>query len=70
VIGEKAVMKRIVELKTGLFPDAETVAAALAEDKDIAEVVRLDVSELAAEDEEAWKKAAEAILGADLTVTL
>lgn len=63
-------MKRIVELKTGLFPDAETVAAALAEDKAVAEVVRLDVSELAAEDEEAWKKAAEAILGADLTVTL
>ena len=63
-------MKRIVALKTGLFPDAETVAAALAEDAAIAEVVRLDVSELAAEDEEAWKKAAEAILGADLTVTL
>lgn len=63
-------MKRIVELKTGLFPDAETVAAALAEDKAVAEVVRLDVSELTAEDDEAWKKAAEAILAADLTVTL
>jgi hypothetical protein len=63
-------MKRIVELKTGLFPDAETVAAALAEDKAAAEVVRLDVSELTAEDDEAWKKAAEAILAADLTVTL
>jgi hypothetical protein len=63
-------MKRIVELKTGLFPDAETVAAALAEERTSAEVVRIDVSKLAAEDQEAWKKAAEAILAADLTVTL
>lgn len=63
-------MKRIVELKTRLFPDAETVAAALATQAGGAEVVRLDVSELAAEDEEAWKRAAEAILAADLTVTL
>ena len=63
-------MKRIVELRTGLFPDAETVAAALAEERASAEVVRLDVSEPAAEDEEAWKKASETILGADLTVTL
>jgi hypothetical protein len=62
-------MKRIVQLKTGLFPDAETVAAALAGTAG-ATVVRLDISELAAEDEEAWKRAAEAILGADLTVTL
>lgn len=62
-------MKRIVELKTGLFPDAETVAAALAKTTSV-EVVRLDVSGLAAEDQEAWKRAAEAILGADLTVTV
>ena len=63
-------MKRIIQLKTGLFPDAETVAAALAATAAKAEVVRLDVSELAAEDQEAWKRAAEVILGADLTVTL
>lgn len=62
-------MRRIVELKTGLFPDAETVAAALAATAGV-EVVRLDISGLAADDEEAWKQAAEAILGADLTVTL
>jgi hypothetical protein len=62
-------MKRIIELKTGLFPDAETVATALASTAGV-EVVRLDVSGLAAEDQEAWKRAAEAILGADLTVTL
>lgn len=62
-------MKRIVQLKTGLFPDAETVTAALASTAGAA-VVRLDVSGLAAEDEAAWQQAAEAILGADLTVTV
>jgi len=62
-------MKRIIELKTGLFPDAETVAAALASMAGV-EVVHLDVSGLAAEDDEAWTRAADAILGADLTVTL
>jgi hypothetical protein len=63
-------MKRIIEFKTGLFPDAETVTAALAAHAACVEVVRLDVTGLGAEDQEAWKKAAEAILGADLTVTL
>lgn len=63
-------MTRIIELKTGLFPDAETVAAALAAHAACLEVVRLDVTGLGAEDEEAWKTAAEAILAADLTVTL
>jgi len=63
-------MRRIVELKTGLFPDAETVAAAIAANAARVEVIRIDVSELAPEDREAWEKAAEAILAADLTVTL
>jgi hypothetical protein len=63
-------MKRIIELKTGLFPDAETVTAALAASAVSVEVVRLDVSDLAPEDREAWEKAVEAILAADLTVTL
>ncbi len=63
-------MKRVIELKTGLFPDAETVAAALAASAASVEVTRLDVSALAPEDREAWEKAAEAILAADLTVTL
>jgi hypothetical protein len=63
-------MKRIVELKTGLFPDAKTVAAALAANTADVEIVRIDVTGLGAEDEEAWKTAAEAILAADLTVTL
>lgn len=63
-------MRRIVELKTGLFPDAETVAAAIAANTARVEVIRIDVSELAPEDQEAWEKAAEAILAAGLTVTL
>jgi len=63
-------MRRIVELKTGLFPDAETVAAAIAANAARVEVIRIDVSELAPDDQEAWEKAAEAILAADLTVTL
>ena len=63
-------MRRIVELKTGLFPDAETVAAAIAANAARVEVIRIDVSELAPEEHEAWEKAAEAILAADLTVTL
>ena len=63
-------MKRVIELKTGLFPDAETVAAALAASAASVEVERIDVSGLALDDREAWKKAAEAILAADLTVTL
>lgn len=63
-------MRRIIEMKTGLFPDAETVAAAIAACAAKVEVVRLDVSGLAPDDREAWEKAAEAILDADLTVTL
>jgi hypothetical protein len=63
-------MKRVIELRTGLFPDAETVAAALAASAGSVAVTRLDVSDLAPEDREAWEKAAEAILAADLTVTL
>lgn len=63
-------MRRIVELKTGLFPDAEAVTAAIAASAASVEVVRLDVSELVVDDEEAWNGAVEAILAADLTVTV
>jgi hypothetical protein len=63
-------MKHIVELKTGLFPDAETVTAALAASAGRAEVTRLDVSGLSPDDREAWERAAEALLRADLIVTL
>ncbi len=63
-------MRRIIELKTGLFPDAETVAAAIAAGTCKATVTRIDVSGLGPDDSEAWEKAAEAILAADLTVTL
>lgn len=63
-------MKRIVELKTGLFPDAGMVAAALAADATTAEVTRLDLTQLAQDDREGWERAAEVILRADLAVTL
>ena len=60
----------IIELKTGLFPDAATVAASLAACAKSVAVTRIDVSALGPDDREAWEKAAEAILAADLTVTL
>ncbi len=63
-------MKRIVEVRTGLFPDAETVAAAVAASAATVEVTRVDVTGLAPDDEAEWQRAAEAILGADLVVTL
>ena len=63
-------MKRIVELKTGLFRDAETVAAAIAASAAAAEVAHLDLTGLASDDRDGWERAAEAILRADLAVTL
>ena len=60
----------IIELKTGLFPDAATVAASLAAWAKSVAVTRIDVSALGPDDREAWEKAAEAILAADLTVPL
>jgi hypothetical protein len=69
VEGEKA-MKRVVEMKTGLFPDAETVATAVAACAAKVEVTRLDVAGLGLDDEAGWQRVAEVILGADLIVTL
>jgi hypothetical protein len=63
-------MKRIVEVKTGLFPDADKVAAAVAATAANAEITRLDVTGLAPDDEAGWQRAAEAILDADVIVTL
>ncbi len=60
--------KRILELRTGLYPDTATLGAALASAMGDASVTRLDVSALAPDDERAWA-AAEAILAADVTVT-
>jgi len=59
---------RVVELKTGLFPDASRVAEALETlDDDLA---RLDLSQLDPDDEAAWADVVSAVLGADLIVTL
>ena len=63
-------MKRILVLTTGLYPDAPTVAAALAADADAKEIVRIDVSGLAPEDERGWAEAADAVLSADLIVAV
>jgi hypothetical protein len=61
--------KRILELRTGLYPDTATLGAALASAMGDTDVTRLDVSALAPDDERAWEAAAEAILAADVTVT-
>jgi hypothetical protein len=61
---------KVVELNTGLFPDAPRVDAALAALEGAHEVERIDVSELDTNDESAWEEIATAVLGADLIVTL
>ncbi|MDQ2089747.1 hypothetical protein [Marimonas arenosa] len=61
---------KIVELKTGLFPDAGTVEAALAHLRGDQEVERKDLTGLTLESKDAWDDVAGAILAADLVVTL
>ena len=61
---------KIVELKTGLFPDAARVAEAVTETETAHDVERQDVSGLAPDDGDAWAKVAEAVLSADMVVTL
>ncbi|GGD21999.1 hypothetical protein [Sinisalibacter lacisalsi] len=61
---------KIVELKTGLFPDANRVAEAVTEIETAHDVERHDVSGLAPEDTQAWADVAEAVLSADMVVTL
>lgn len=63
-------MATILELNTGLFPDGETVAKAIATREGTDSVKRLDVTCLKPDDTEGWDAAAAAILGADLIVTL
>jgi len=57
----------VVELQTGLFPDAARVEEALATLDDVA---KFDVSQLDPQDDAAWAEIASAVLGADLIVTL
>ena len=61
--------KHILELKTGLYPDAATLISALGSGVADTNLTCLDVSGLRPDDDEAWAAAAEAILAADLTVT-
>jgi len=63
-------MKRVLELTTGLYPDATTVEAALGAGPADMQIVRVDVSGLAPEDEQGWAEAAEAVLSADLVVVI
>ena len=61
---------KIVEMSTGLFPDAPRVEAALATLEGAHEVEKVDVSQLNPKDDTAWEEIATAVLGADLIVTL
>jgi len=63
-------MRTILKLNTGLFPDGDTVANAIATRVGQDQVVSLDVSNLKTDDIEGWDAAAVAILDADLVVTV
>lgn len=63
-------MKTILKLYTGLFPDGDTVANAIATRVGQDQVVSLDVSNLKTDDTERWDAAAVAILDANLVVTV
>jgi hypothetical protein len=58
---------KILELRTGLFPDAKAVAAALCRLVPEHGISRIDVS-LSGLEEEAWDRALAAILASDLIV--
>ncbi|HER25685.1 MAG TPA: hypothetical protein ENI69_01105 [Rhodospirillales bacterium] len=62
--------KSILELNTGLFPDAETVAKSIVTCDGRNQIIHLDVTGSQADDRESWEAAAAAIISADLVVTL
>lgn len=59
----------ILELNTGLFPDAQTVSAALRRMEAAHRVESIDLRRRDLTDE-AWDRVIDAILAADLTITL
>ena len=59
----------ILILDTGLFPDRETVAAAIAELESGSGVERLDIAGIGA-DEAAWDGVARAVLAAGKVITI
>ena len=64
---------KIVELHTGLFPDAQTVSAALRQAETTHRVESIDLAEHLRRQEaqtEFWDRAIAAILESDLTITL
>jgi hypothetical protein len=60
----------ILELKTGLFPDAERVDAAVETLRGTHTVERADTTGLAPDDTDGWAQVVRAILSADQVVTL
>jgi hypothetical protein len=61
---------KILELKTGQFPDAALVAQATESLGRENTVEKADVTRLSPDDDEGWAEVARAILAADLVVTL
>ncbi len=61
---------KVVQLNTGLFPDAERVEAGIKTLQSANDVETLDIAALDPKDDTAWEKIATAVLGADLIVTL
>lgn len=60
---------KILELNTGLFPDAQTVAAALRQMEPAHRVESIDLRRRDMEDED-WDRVIAAILDSDLTITI
>ena len=60
---------KILELNTGLFPDTQTVTAALRQMKPTHRVDTIDVRRRDMTDED-WNRVIDAILGSDLTITI
>ena len=60
---------KILELNTGLFPDAQTVTAALRQMEPAHRVGTIDLRRRDMEDE-AWERVIDAILDSDLTITI
>lgn len=58
----------VVQLDTGLFPDAQTVVAALRRMEPAHRVEHIDLRGQDVEDE-AWDRVVAAILASDLTIT-
>ncbi len=60
---------KFLELNTGLFPDAQTVIAAVRRLEPLHSIQRIDLARWDMEKDEAWDRAIVAILNSDLTIT-